>query len=152
MSPRRRRPCGWSRMAPWLTPFRLPRQAAGGVVDTPDSAVSAATSSARNFSTSFSCLRPAANRTLPPGPHSGPESRSEVHMTDQREIHMFDAILDAAPDSVTYAPCLLGGKWIGDGPSAERVGPYTRAVVSRARVAEPDDARVAAEYAKAGAR
>src|SRR4051812_50196540 len=64
---------------------------------------------------------------------------------------MLDTILDAA-EEVAHAPALLGGKWIVDGPSAERVGPYTRAVVSRARVAEPDDARVAAEYAKAGAR
>ena len=65
---------------------------------------------------------------------------------------MLDAILDTAPDSVVPAPALLGGRWISDGPSAERVGPYTRAVVSRARVAGPDDARHAAQYAKASAR
>ena len=65
---------------------------------------------------------------------------------------MRDAILDTAPGAVVPVPTLLGGKWIGDGPSAERTGPYTRTVVSRARVAEPNDARHAAEYAKASAR
>ncbi|MDP9793109.1 acyl-CoA reductase-like NAD-dependent aldehyde dehydrogenase [Catenuloplanes nepalensis] len=53
---------------------------------------------------------------------------------------------------VVQAPALIAGTWIGDGPAAERVGPYTRAVVSRARVAGPGDARTAAEYAKAHAR
>ncbi|GIM91493.1 aldehyde dehydrogenase family protein [Paractinoplanes toevensis] len=65
---------------------------------------------------------------------------------------MLDTFLNAAPDSVTHAPALLAGKWIGDGPTAERVGPFTRTVVSRARVAEPADARVAAEFARIGAR
>jgi acyl-CoA reductase-like NAD-dependent aldehyde dehydrogenase len=65
---------------------------------------------------------------------------------------MLDSILEASPGSVVQAPALLAGKWIGDGPSAERAGPFTRSVVSRARVAEPGDARVAAEYAKEGAR
>jgi len=65
---------------------------------------------------------------------------------------MLDSILGTAPDAVVRVPSLLGGKWIADGPSAERVGPFTRSAVSRARVAEPQDARVAAEYAKFGAR
>jgi acyl-CoA reductase-like NAD-dependent aldehyde dehydrogenase len=65
---------------------------------------------------------------------------------------MLDAILDTGPGSVVPVPALLGGKWIGDGPSAERIGPFTRTVVSRARVAEPNDARHAAEYARASAR
>jgi acyl-CoA reductase-like NAD-dependent aldehyde dehydrogenase len=64
---------------------------------------------------------------------------------------MLDIIL-GTPDSVVPAPALLGGTWTTDGPAIERVGPFTRSVVSRARVAEPDDARAAAEYAKAGAR
>ena len=51
-----------------------------------------------------------------------------------------------------FAPALLDGEWIGDGPSEDRVGPFTRTVVSRARVAEPDDARLAAERAKVFAR
>jgi acyl-CoA reductase-like NAD-dependent aldehyde dehydrogenase len=65
---------------------------------------------------------------------------------------MLHTILDVRPDGVAHAPVLLAGRWIGDGPSAERVGPFTRSVVSRARVAEPGDARAAAEYAKGGAR
>jgi acyl-CoA reductase-like NAD-dependent aldehyde dehydrogenase len=55
-------------------------------------------------------------------------------------------------DTVVAAPALLGGEWIDDGPTVERVGPFTRAVVSRARVAEPADVRTAAEYARAGAK
>jgi acyl-CoA reductase-like NAD-dependent aldehyde dehydrogenase len=65
---------------------------------------------------------------------------------------MLHTILDVRPDGVAHAPVLLAGRWIGDGPSTERVGPFTRSVVSRARVAEPGDARAAAEYAKGGAR
>src|SRR4051794_27935916 len=65
---------------------------------------------------------------------------------------MLDSILEVSPGSVVQAPALLAGKWIGEGPSAERAGPFTRSVVSRARGAEVGDARVAAEYAKAGAR
>ncbi|MEV4347232.1 aldehyde dehydrogenase family protein [Actinoplanes sp. NPDC049596] len=53
---------------------------------------------------------------------------------------------------VERTPTLLGGKWISDGPVAERVGPYLRTVVSAARIAEPGDARAAAEYARASAR
>ncbi|GAA0480627.1 aldehyde dehydrogenase [Paractinoplanes deccanensis] len=53
---------------------------------------------------------------------------------------------------VDRTPTLLGGKWISEGPVAERVGPYLRTVVSSARVAEPGDARTAAEYAKAASR
>jgi len=51
-----------------------------------------------------------------------------------------------------FAPALVDGEWIGDGPSEDRVGPFTRTVVSRARVAQPDDARLAAERAKVFAR
>jgi acyl-CoA reductase-like NAD-dependent aldehyde dehydrogenase len=53
---------------------------------------------------------------------------------------------------VVRVPALVAGKWIEDGPATERVGPYTRTVVSRTRVAEPGDARLAAAYAKASAR
>jgi acyl-CoA reductase-like NAD-dependent aldehyde dehydrogenase len=53
---------------------------------------------------------------------------------------------------VAPAPALLGGKWIDDGPVAERIGPFTRTVVSRAVVARPADAATAAEYAKTAAR
>jgi acyl-CoA reductase-like NAD-dependent aldehyde dehydrogenase len=65
---------------------------------------------------------------------------------------MLEAILNTPPGSVVQAPTLLGGKWIGEGPSSDRVGPFTREVVSRARAAEPGDARAAAEHAKAFAR
>ncbi|GIE88601.1 aldehyde dehydrogenase family protein [Actinoplanes regularis] len=65
---------------------------------------------------------------------------------------MLSAILDTPPGTVVAAPSLLAGIWLSDGPAAERVGPYTRAVVSRARVAERADVRLAAEYARAGAR
>ncbi|MFF5291460.1 aldehyde dehydrogenase family protein [Paractinoplanes globisporus] len=65
---------------------------------------------------------------------------------------MLDTILTTPPGSVIPAPALLGGKWIADGPSSDRIGPFARAVVSRARVAEPDDARTAAEHARAFAR
>ncbi|XVU29582.1 aldehyde dehydrogenase family protein [Actinoplanes sp. CA-054009] len=53
---------------------------------------------------------------------------------------------------VDRTPTLLGGKWISEGSGFERVGPFARTVVSSARSAEPGDARVAAEYAKASAR
>jgi acyl-CoA reductase-like NAD-dependent aldehyde dehydrogenase len=55
-------------------------------------------------------------------------------------------------ESVAPAPALVGGKWIDDGPAAERIGPYTRTVVSRARVARPEDVAQAAEYARSAAR
>ncbi|MFI5933759.1 aldehyde dehydrogenase family protein [Actinoplanes sp. NPDC051494] len=53
---------------------------------------------------------------------------------------------------VVRVPALVAGTWIEDGPTAERVGPYTRTVVSRTRVAEPGDGRIAAGYARASAR
>jgi acyl-CoA reductase-like NAD-dependent aldehyde dehydrogenase len=66
---------------------------------------------------------------------------------------MLDTILGPAyPDGVAPAPTLLAGKWIDDGATAERVGPFARTVVSRARLAEPGDVRAAAEYARAGAK
>jgi acyl-CoA reductase-like NAD-dependent aldehyde dehydrogenase len=48
---------------------------------------------------------------------------------------------------VVPAPAFLAGKWITDGPGAERVGPYQREVVSRARVAQPDEVRMAVRFA-----
>jgi acyl-CoA reductase-like NAD-dependent aldehyde dehydrogenase len=65
---------------------------------------------------------------------------------------MLDTILKSAQPDAVSAPALLGGKWIGDGAMAERIGPFTRTVVSRARVAEPGDVRRAAEYARAGSK
>jgi acyl-CoA reductase-like NAD-dependent aldehyde dehydrogenase len=65
---------------------------------------------------------------------------------------MLDRIVDPSPDGAAPAPALVGGKWIDDGPVAERIGPYTRTAVSRATVARPADAAAAAEYAKTAAR
>ncbi|MFI1994829.1 aldehyde dehydrogenase family protein [Actinoplanes sp. NPDC020271] len=65
---------------------------------------------------------------------------------------MLSAILDTPSGAVVAAPSLLAGKWISDGPAAERVGPFSRTVVSRARVAQTADVRLAAEYARTGAR
>ena len=65
---------------------------------------------------------------------------------------MLDTILKSVQPDAVSAPALLGGKWIGDGAMAERTGPFTRTVVSRARVAEPGDVRRAAEYARAGSK
>src|SRR4051812_13951223 len=65
---------------------------------------------------------------------------------------MLDTILRTPPGSVVPAFSLLGGKWIGDGPSSDRIGPFPRTVVSRARVAEPADAGAAAGHAKVFAR
>jgi acyl-CoA reductase-like NAD-dependent aldehyde dehydrogenase len=66
---------------------------------------------------------------------------------------MLDTIVDPSPpDGVAPAPALLAGKWIDDGPAAERIGPFTRTVVSRARTAQTADAATAAEYARSAAR
>jgi acyl-CoA reductase-like NAD-dependent aldehyde dehydrogenase len=65
---------------------------------------------------------------------------------------MLDTIVDPSPDGVAVAPALVGGKWIDDGPVAERIGPFTRLAVSRASVARPADAAAAAEYAGAASR
>ena len=66
---------------------------------------------------------------------------------------MLDTILKPrSPDEVAVVPSLLGGKWVEDGPLADRVGPYLRTVVTRARTAESGDERIAAEYAKAGGK
>ncbi|GAA3383951.1 aldehyde dehydrogenase family protein [Cryptosporangium minutisporangium] len=50
------------------------------------------------------------------------------------------------------AAALLAGRWETDGATADRVGPYTRTVVSRARTAGLDDVGSAAEYASRAAR
>jgi acyl-CoA reductase-like NAD-dependent aldehyde dehydrogenase len=66
---------------------------------------------------------------------------------------MLDTIVDPSPPGgVAPAPALLAGKWIDDGPAAERIGPFTRTVVSRARQAHLADAATAAEYARSVAR
>ncbi|MEU7908767.1 aldehyde dehydrogenase family protein [Actinoplanes sp. NPDC049118] len=66
---------------------------------------------------------------------------------------MLDAILKAAGSgAVAEAPALLGGVWINEGCTAERIGPYARTVVSRARTASPSEVRTAVQYAHQNAR
>ncbi|MGV9378803.1 aldehyde dehydrogenase family protein [Nonomuraea sp. NPDC003707] len=48
--------------------------------------------------------------------------------------------------------CLVAGQWLTEGPRAERVGPYVRQVVSRARTAQADDVTTALGYAQRSAR
>ena len=55
-------------------------------------------------------------------------------------------------EEVTSAPALVAGKWIKDGPTAERVGPYLRRVVTRAVTATSADVTSAVRYAPAAAR
>jgi len=50
------------------------------------------------------------------------------------------------------AASLLAGRWLTDGPTTDRTGPFTRTVVTRARVAAPGDVRTAAQYARPAAR
>ncbi|MGS2648212.1 aldehyde dehydrogenase family protein [Streptosporangium sp. LJ11] len=54
-------------------------------------------------------------------------------------------------DAVQEAECLIAGKWLGAGPRSDRVGPYVRRVVSRARLAGPDDIATALDYARRSA-
>ncbi|WP_406315276.1 aldehyde dehydrogenase family protein [Streptosporangium sp. NBC_01639] len=54
-------------------------------------------------------------------------------------------------DAVHEAECLIAGKWLSEGPHSERVGPYVRRIVSRARLAQPDDITTALHYARQGA-
>ncbi|WP_326822622.1 aldehyde dehydrogenase family protein [Streptosporangium sp. NBC_01756] len=54
-------------------------------------------------------------------------------------------------DAVHEAECLIAGKWLSEGPHSDRVGPYVRRIVSRARLAQPDDITTALDYARQGA-
>jgi acyl-CoA reductase-like NAD-dependent aldehyde dehydrogenase len=66
---------------------------------------------------------------------------------------MLDAILKAVGSgAVADAPALLAGVWIGEGSTAERIGPYTRAVVSRARTATDGEVRTAVQFAHRSAK
>src|SRR4051812_34572013 len=78
-----------------------------------------------------------------------------VHQVDRREgvQPMLDAILKAAGSgAVVDAPALLAGVWVGEGSVAERVGPYTGSVVSRARTAGDPEVHAAVQYAHRSAR
>lgn len=65
---------------------------------------------------------------------------------------MLDTILKPAEGIAPTAAALLAGDWVEHGPSAERVGPYVRRVVSRARVAGPGDVEAAAAFAAGAAK
>jgi len=60
---------------------------------------------------------------------------------------MLETILKSAD-----APAFVGGAWLMAGPTAERVGPYTGTVVSRARVAADGDVHTAVRHAHAYAK
>ncbi|MFG6195641.1 aldehyde dehydrogenase family protein [Nonomuraea sp. JJY05] len=55
-------------------------------------------------------------------------------------------------NAIHESGCLVAGQWLTEGPRAERVGPYVRQVVSRARTAQADDVTTALGYARRAAR
>jgi acyl-CoA reductase-like NAD-dependent aldehyde dehydrogenase len=55
-------------------------------------------------------------------------------------------------EDVTSAPALVAGEWLRDGPSAERIGPYLRRVVTRSVAATAADVTRAVRYAPDAAR
>jgi acyl-CoA reductase-like NAD-dependent aldehyde dehydrogenase len=68
-------------------------------------------------------------------------------------VTVLDSILDSTGDSgAALAPALLAGVWVSDGPVADRVGPYARRVVSRARSARGGDVVVAGAHGRAVSR
>jgi acyl-CoA reductase-like NAD-dependent aldehyde dehydrogenase len=56
------------------------------------------------------------------------------------------------PTPVVTAPAMVAGEWVDDGPTADRVGPYVRRTVSRARTADPSDIDRVGAYARTSAR
>ena len=54
-------------------------------------------------------------------------------------------------EEISSAPALVAGEWLRDGPTADRIGPYVRRVVTRAVAATPADATRAARYAAGAA-
>ena len=59
---------------------------------------------------------------------------------------------DPAPGALIPAPAFVGGRWREDGEYFERVGPYTRETVTRARRTAPGEVDEALEYARNAAR
>ncbi|MGI5290160.1 aldehyde dehydrogenase family protein [Nonomuraea polychroma] len=55
-------------------------------------------------------------------------------------------------NTIREAGCLVAGEWLTDGTYADRVGPYLRQTVSRARIAQDDDIATAVAYARRAAR
>ncbi|MEV0618340.1 aldehyde dehydrogenase family protein [Nonomuraea sp. NPDC050404] len=54
-------------------------------------------------------------------------------------------------NTINEAGCLVAGEWLTGGAHAERIGPYLRETVSRARIAQPDDITAALAYARRAA-
>ncbi|MEU4560551.1 aldehyde dehydrogenase family protein [Actinoplanes sp. NPDC023936] len=66
---------------------------------------------------------------------------------------MIDSPGRAVPeDAPTTVGCLIAGEWVSDGQQADRVGPWTRAVVSTTRQATDHDVEAALRYARRGAK
>jgi acyl-CoA reductase-like NAD-dependent aldehyde dehydrogenase len=61
-------------------------------------------------------------------------------------------MLDGRQLPVAEVGCLIAGAWTASGAHAERTGPWVRAVVSRARHADPGDVVTARAYARTAAR
>lgn len=59
---------------------------------------------------------------------------------------------DPELDVPISAPTLVGGRWREDGPRFDRVGPYTRRTVTRARQTPAEEVDEALDYARASAR
>jgi acyl-CoA reductase-like NAD-dependent aldehyde dehydrogenase len=55
-------------------------------------------------------------------------------------------------DATSQVGCLIAGEWLTSGAQVDRVGPWTRAVVSQARQADEHDVRAALAYARRGAK
>jgi acyl-CoA reductase-like NAD-dependent aldehyde dehydrogenase len=55
-------------------------------------------------------------------------------------------------EEISSAPALVAGEWLRDGPSAERIGPYLRRVVTRCVAATAADVTRAVRYAPGAAR
>ncbi|MEO3797515.1 aldehyde dehydrogenase family protein [Nonomuraea sp. B10E15] len=54
-------------------------------------------------------------------------------------------------NTINEARCLVAGEWLTSGEHADRVGPYLREVVSRARTTPPGDVDAALAYARQAA-
>ncbi|MED7931865.1 aldehyde dehydrogenase family protein [Nonomuraea sp. LP-02] len=55
-------------------------------------------------------------------------------------------------NTINDAGCFVAGEWLTSGKQAERIGPYLREIVSRARTAQADDITAALVYARQAAR
>jgi len=66
---------------------------------------------------------------------------------------MLDNLIRTAPlTEVVDVGCLVAGEWRSGGTRLDRVGPWTRRVVSATRQADDEDVRAALAYARRGAK